>query len=63
MDECMDSPASPFGPDDLKHQAARLREMAVYVFDRQLAERLEGEAAQLLARAEAMISPQGKARL
>jgi hypothetical protein len=50
----MDIASPPFGPGDLKQQAMRLRRTAFHVFNRQLAQRLESEAEELEARAEAM---------
>lgn len=59
----MESASPPFGPDDLKQQAERLRTMAFCVFNRQLAKRLEDESAELLARAEAMIEGSANRRV
>ena len=49
---CMVRQNHPYSPDELREQAATFHQMAIYVFNRDLARRLEEQAAQLLAQAE-----------
>jgi hypothetical protein len=55
----MDHEWNPPTPDELRQQAAKLRMLATFVFNRELAQHLREQATELLAQADMETHPSG----